>query len=461
MSVSRRHFLGMTSAATLGFKGLHTLFANTGHTTPAIPSIPFGYGELKNDPEGIIDLPEGFTYKIIARRGDTMSDGFRIPGLPDGMAAFPAEGGRTVVVCNHEMGNGPVEHGPYGDNNELFSRISPNYLFDAGKGVTPCLGGTTNIVYNTKTQQVEKQFLSLAGTVRNCAGGPTPWNTWITCEETVQRADDEFEKDHGYNFEVPASTIGGPVVPLPLMDMGRFNHEAVAVDRHSGAVYQTEDRHDGLIYRYLPNVPGRLYEGGRLQALVIKGMQGVDTRNWEETTIERGVVLEVEWIDLEDIHSPEDDMRYRGTEAGAAVFARGEGMWASDTDIYFACTNGGSAKKGQIWKYTPSVDEGRAEENNAPGTLELFVEPNDGGLMDNADNLTVSPWGDLIVCEDGSGEQNLVGVSPQGELYRFGHNAMSGSELAGATFSPDGSTLFVNIQSDGLTLAITGPWRTA
>jgi secreted PhoX family phosphatase len=166
----------------------------------------------------------------------------------------------------------------------------------------------------------------------------------------------------------------------------------------------------------------------------------------------------VTWIDLDDVESPEDDLRFRGFASGAARFARGEGMWYGRGAIYFACTNGGSEKKGQIWKYTPSPDEGKPEESREPGRLELFVEPNDGTLVENADNLTMAPWGDLIVCEDGSEQQFLVGVTPEGEIYKFARNAMNTSELAGATYSPDGSTLFVNIQSPGITLAITGPW---
>jgi hypothetical protein len=323
------------------------------------------------------------------------------------------------------------------------------------------MGGTTTVVYDTRTQTVERQYLSLTGTIRNCAGGPTPWNSWISCEETVERASEMLTVDHGYNFEVPAAAEMGTVEPVPLVHMGRFNHEAVAVDPASGIVYQTEDRHDGLIYRYIPDVPGDLAQGGRLQALVLQGRSSLDTRNWEQQTVQPGVPMAVTWIDLEDIQAPEDDLRLRGFDAGAARFARGEGMWYGESAVFFACTNGGRAKKGQIWRYVPSADEGTRAEANAPGTLELFVEPNDGAIIDNADNLTVAPWGDLIVCEDGSGDQFLVGVTPAGDIYKFARNAMNDSELAGATFAPDGSTLFVNIQHAGLTLAITGPWKSA
>jgi secreted PhoX family phosphatase len=170
--------------------------------------------------------------------------------------------------------------------------------------------------------------------------------------------------------------------------------------------------------------------------------------------------MHARWIDVDDVEAPEDDLRYRGFENGAARFARGEGIWMGDEDVFFACTNGGRIRKGQIWRYTPSPHEGAPREADAPGRLELFVEPNDPGLIDNADNLTVAPWGDVIACEDGSGDQYLAGVTPDGEIYKFARNARDGdSELAGATFSPDGTTLFVNVQDAGLTLAITGPWK--
>jgi len=158
-------------------------------------------------------------------------------------------------------------------------------------------------------------------------------------------------------------------------------------------------------------------------------------------------------------------LRYRGFEKGAARFARGEGMWAAihgrSDAIYFACTTGGANRKGQIWRYFPSKYEGTADENRSPGMLELFAEPNDVNIVDVADNLTMAPWGDLVLCEDGANEQRLIGLTPRGEFYVLGRNAFNNSELAGACFSPDGSTLFVNIYSPGHTIAITGPWKKA
>lgn len=420
-----------------------------------------GYGPLLPDPQKILDLPQGFSYQVISRTGETMSDGLLVPGMHDGMATFRGPNGRTLIVRNHEITPDRTEIGAFGPRNERLWRVDPRWLYDAGSGVKPGLGGTTTLVYDTRRQRLDRHFLSLGGTIRNCAGGPTPWRSWITCEETLQKAEGHIEKDHGYNFEVPATASMKLTKAVPLKEMGRFNHEAVAVDPKSGIVYQTEDTGDGLIYRYLPHRPGRLAEGGRLQALMIRGQKSVDTRNWDKTTIPVGTELEVEWIDIRNVESPNDDLRHQGFGNGAARFARGEGMWQDRDAIYFACTNGGAKKLGQIWRYVPSPEEGRGGERGRPGKLELFIEPNNGTLVENADNLTVSPWGDLYVCEDGPAENGVVTVTPEGRLFRFARNAMNHSEMAGAVFSPDGSTLFVNIQSPGLTFAITGPWRKA
>ena len=458
MNLSRRHFLRTATAASLGFAGLQQLFDASAHGQ-APSASEGGFGPLSPDPEGILDLPAGFAYRKISPMGETMSDGLLVPGMHDGMAAFPGgPGGKTILVRNHEITASPGA-GPFGAENELLGKVDPGKIWDRGHGEAPCLGGTTTLIYDTAAGRLESHHLSLVGNVRNCAGGPTPWNTWITCEENTARAEDTFARDHGYNFEVPALPGSGLTTPVPLVDMGRFVHEAVAVDPATGIVYQTEDRNDGLIYRFLPAKPGQLAAGGRLQALAVREKEALDSRNWDASTVPVGAALRVEWIDIEEVEAPGDDLRFQGFAKGAALFARGEGMWCGRGAVYFVCTSGGRAKKGQIWRYLPSPHEGTPEEEKDPGTLELFVEPNDGGLIDNADNLTVAPWGDLILCEDGGGEQFVVGVTPRGGIYKFGRNAQSNSEFAGATFSPDGSTLFVNIQSPGLTLAITGPWK--
>ena len=168
-----------------------------------------------------------------------------------------------------------------------------------------------------------------------------------------------MEKDHGYNFEVPVATRMETADPIPLLDMGRFNHEAVAVDPKTVIVYETEDRDDGLFYRFLSIQPGNLRAGGRLQALVVNDQKSLDARNWSDPdTVSVSQSFPVIWIDIENVESPENDLRNQGLDTEAAQFARREDIWYGNGEFYFACTSGGSEKIGQIWKYKPSYYEG-------------------------------------------------------------------------------------------------------
>lgn len=464
MKTSRRHFLQSSLAVAVGFRGLHRLLADSADLEQS--AIP-GYGPLIADPAGILDLPRGFSYKIFSVQRSTMDDGFRVPGKHDGMGSFAGPDGKTILVRNHEMMHGWTAIGPYGEKNELYNKVPREMFWDARRGNEPCLGATTTLVYNTKTQELEKHFLSLAGTQFNCAGGVTPWGTWITCEENTARANDEYEQDHGYPFEVPALADGGLTKPVPIKAMGRFRREAVAVDPNTGIVYQTEDINDGIITRYIPNKPGELLAGGKLQALCVAEKPTCDMRNWTEEDGKPIPYLEfpvncivgVKWIDLDEVHSPADDLRHRAAAQGAAVFARAEGIWYGNDAVYIACTNGGRIGAGQVYKYVPSPHEGKADETKTPGKLELFLEPNDRTMLENADNIVVAPWGDLVLCEDGKKDDFLVGVTPGGEIYKLARNTQNTAEFAGSCFSPDGSTLFVNVQGTGTTFAITGPWE--
>lgn len=462
---SRRQLLRDSAALALGLSGLRTLASRLSVEGLVPQEGPPGYGPLIADPRGVLNLPRGFSYSVFSKTGERMDDGLYVPACHDGMAAFPGPDGLTILVRNHEAPAALPRYGPFGWSNELFASFDRRRMYDAGYGRTPCAGGTTTLVYDTRSQSLKRHFLSLAGTAVNCAGGPTPWGTWITCEETEQQADGTYEKNHGYNFEVPASTEIGLAEPIPLVAMGRFKHEAVAVHPPTGIIYQTEDQHEGLIYRFIPTVPGQLRQGGRLQALAVLGRPGLDTRNWpSDDELPAAPVMfpgeshAVRWIDLEEIDSPRNDLRLRGRAAGAACFARGEGMWLGRDGVYFACTNGGPKMLGQIWKYTPSPTEGTLEENDRPGRLELFIESDGESLLENCDNLTVAPWGDLVIAEDSPGTDRLLGITPEGVCYEVAKCVLNDSEMAGPCFSPDGSTLFVNIQWPGLTLAITGPW---
>ncbi|MEO0588513.1 MAG: alkaline phosphatase PhoX, partial [Planctomycetota bacterium] len=267
-TLSRRGFLASAAAVSAGFMGLRA----AAEAVPAeATSAGVGYGPLMDDPAGLIKLPKGFSYRVLSKTGDEMDDGLLVPGMQDGMAAFEGPGNTTVLVCNHEIDDDPTSIGAFGEANERVGKIAAEKLYDPGDGTTgPSLGGCTRVIVDNASGEVVGKHLALAGTVRNCAGGPTPWGTWVTCEEDVRTAQrDGFSMSHGYNFEVPSAPTAGVADPLPIKAMGRFNHEAIAVDPRTGAVYQTEDRHEGLIYRYLPNTPGKLHDGGRLQALAI------------------------------------------------------------------------------------------------------------------------------------------------------------------------------------------------
>ncbi|MCM4157936.1 alkaline phosphatase PhoX [Gramella sp. AN32] len=418
------------------------------------------FDSIPPDPNNYLGLPPGFSYKIISKSGDIMDDGFFVPGRADGMGTFQGDViNKVVIVRNHENSPRPHKNSPFGPYNELLDSIDENMLYDAGRRTNPGLGGTTTLIYNESTQEVESQYLSLAGTYRNCAGGVTPWGSWLTCEEDVTKMSDKTEKDHGFIFEVPAYNMG-LTEPAPILEMGRFHHEAVAVDPKSSIVYMTEDRSDGLFYRFIPNTPEALAQGGRLQVLSIKGKPKVDTRNWEQVEFEINLETKVEWLDIDNPLAPDDDLRYRGYENGATRFARGEGIWFGEGELYFTCTNGGNKKRGQIFRYRLSPDEGREGENSCPATLELFKESNDKDVLNMCDNLTITPWGDLMVCEDNGHRNRILQIKQDGSLNIFAINESSNSEFAGIVFSPSGNTLFVNIQENGETLAITGPWET-
>jgi hypothetical protein len=449
--VTRREFtIGLTA---LAFAGLTGCSLGKKKRIVAVKNS-VGFGPLMADPNKLLDLPKGFSYTIISELNKPMSDGLAVADRADGMGCLPFDEDRVVLIRNHELKPSHIDKQP-----DPIRTFRSEDAYDTYANGVALPGGTTNIIYNLKTKQVEQEFVSLIGTIRNCAGGITPWNTWLSCEESVAKPDGDISKQHGYIFEVPANATS-TVKAVPLKAMGRFNHEAAAVDPKTGIVYLTEDRGDSLFYRFIPKAYGKLAEGGQLQALVIKSKPQFDTRNWQENSIALSVWLDTEWIDITNPESPEDDLRIQGFDKGAALFARGEGIHWGDDELYFCCTNGGQKQLGQIMRYQPSVHEGTNQEAGKPGRIQLFLESEDKSLFNFGDNLVVTPFGDLIVCEDQYTDvvdNHLRGVTLEGELYNFAR-LHEQTELAGACFSPDGSTMFVNVYSPTKTLAIEGPW---
>ena len=467
MSIDRRGLLAAGPAA-LAFSGFSRHAQAQAAPEETYLNEVQGYGPLVVDPNGVLDLPSGFSYQVISQGGDTMDDGLFVPGQFDGMGCFALGGSQVALVRNHELRGSSALHrnlGPGGVHQERLGLLDPARAYDTHKNGLPLPGGTTTLVYDLATRRTVSQHLSLAGTSTNCCGGHTPWGSWLTCEETEETpVDADVRKDHGYVFEVPAAATG-LVDPVPLKAMGRFDHEAVCVDPRTGIVYLTEDRADGLFYRFIPTTPGKLANGGRLQALAFRDAPGADSSNHTTPVWSVGDWREISWIDLDDVESPAGDLRRRGHAAGAALVARGEGVFWGDGDLYLTATSGGPLQRGQILRYVPSPNEGESDEDRRPGRLQLFVESTDVKTLNMADNLCVAPWGHLVVCEDNYSaaiRNHIRGVTPDGKIYTIARNVFTGnSEFAGAVFSPDGEVLFVNLQYPGITFAIRGPWDPA
>jgi len=454
LDITRKDFIKKISILTLSFSSFSRLIASASDMIDS-----HNYNLLSKDKKGILNLADGFTYKIISKLHDKMDDGLKVPNAADGMGCFSGKGNNIILVRNHELGHFPstqnfFKNNPYGKNFSKYIKKNKNRFYDIKKNKTECFGGTTTIVYNVKSKKIINQYLSLSGTLVNCSGGQTPWNTWISCEETVKKSSGRIVKNHGYNFEVNPFSRSLQSNPIPLKEMGRFRHEAVAFDLNDGYVYQTEDRDDCLFYRFIPNVKNKLNKGGQLQGLSLKKYRGPDCRNWKNNNFKVGDAHEVRWINLDDVNSLKDDLRIRGRNKGCAIFARGEGMWFANNYVYFTCTSGGKNKLGQIWRYknTPNL--------SSEGKLELFFESKNKNILYRPDNITVSPHGDLIISEDGKGHDRLIGIKPNGKTYLLAENIYNKSEFAGAVFSPDGKILFVNIYDPTMTIAIEGPWDT-
>jgi secreted PhoX family phosphatase len=431
-----------------------------------------------NTREELLALPSGFSYVVLSKSGDTMSDGTPTPIAFDGMAAFAGPDGSVRLIRNHEVRTTPGS--PVGRvQGPAATRYDP-------LGV----GGNTTLDYDARRRTLEQDFVSLNGTIVNCAGGIMLDETgWVTCEETTAGPNQGWGEKHGYCFIVPliGPEPGAPATASPIPAMGRFSHEAVAIDQATGFVYETEDQ-SGVgngFYRYRPNDVSDLNAGGVLEMLKVVGRNNYDTR--EGQTV--GSRLRVEWLVIDD---PDPDLEggaatvaQQGFAKGAAVFNRLEGCWYGDGSIFFTSTSGGDAKNGdnpgadgyiegygQVWRLVPSA---------TGGTLVLVYESPGREQLDSPDNLNVTPRGGILLCEDDASDADedshplapgienvnrLIGLTRRGEPFEFAVNITDGSEFAGACFRPDGNTLFVNtfgesaaIDPPGRTYAITGPWQ--
>ncbi|QXJ24545.1 DUF839 domain-containing protein [Actinomadura graeca] len=434
MSVSRRGVVkgGAAGALSIALAGsLDSIFQTS---AGADVGEAYGYGPLIPDPKGVLDLPEGFTYTTLSVEGDPISEGVVVPGHHDGTATFPgSKPHRTRLVRNHEQ-----------SNNGTRAVGRPEWTYDPAAN-----GGTTTLEVD-RDGTLLSQYVSLAGTATNCAGGRTPWGTWLTCEETEGFTGQT--KSHGWVFEVDPS--GKRTKPVPLTGLGRFSHEAVAVDPHTLTAYLTEDASKpfGLFYRFRPRAHRGDYhaylEGGRLEALNVRGVPDLSAVQ------EPGTKLHARWVAVPDPSAKQTSVRKQFDSITRSQ--KLEGAWWGHGKAYFVCSysrksDGAAADHaGQVWTYDPNTDEIE---------LQLIFKP--GGRFDGPDNITVSPYGGgVILAEDGDGEQYLIGTTKKNKPFAMARNALNESEFTGVTFSPDGRILFANRQSDpGATFAITGPWN--
>lgn len=448
MPTTRRDFLRRTAVGSAAFltPSLAGLIARV--EGQAVPTVRYaglgrgGYGPLIDaGPE--LALPEGFRYWVLSEIGQPMRNGVPTPNAFDGMAAFARPDGVIRLIRNHENRDEPGVAILLGSDERAYDRL-------AG-------GGTTTLdvrIGADGTPRLERDFVSLSGTIVNCAGGPTPWGSWLSCEESVAGTRHGWQREHGYVFEVTADA-DAEVTAEPIVAMGRFVHEAVAVDPDTGIVYLTEDAGRSGFYRYIPETPGRLRDGGRLEMLAIAGHPRYDTATGQR----QGSTMPVRWVPIDDVNPGPDSPSVftQGFGRGGARFARLEGCWYGDRGIFFHSTSGGDAEVGQVWFHRPG---------EGGGELALIFESPSRDVLDYPDNITVSPRGGVLICEDGAGEQYLRGLTRDGEIFDFARNVMNTSEFCGACFAPDGATLFVNIQGSttrggtvrGVTVAIRGPW---
>jgi secreted PhoX family phosphatase len=468
--LSRRALLGRAAITGLGI----ALVGSTAEVFGASPAAAatgkagVGYGPLFTDPWGKLALPAGFSYKVVAEAGvTTLVSGEPTPDRADGTANFARKGGGAYLVQNHEIdteaGDFPVPH-------------LAGYVYDPGT-----FGGTTSVEVDAKGNRV-KEWVSLAGTYNNCAGGATPWGTWLTCEETEVKAGAEpgLTKDHGYVFEVHPSDNAKNKDPKPIKAFGRFPHEAVVVDPTRGHVYLTEDASgpNGLLYRWTPPAGFKATKhgdyaalapnAGTLQALRVYNARGNHQPDLSiATTI--GITFKATWRTVPDRDattvSTRKQFAYAGQlpgegQAGAITRSRKlEGCWWGDGGFYFVAsyarkTDGSQAEHdGQVWFYDPAKETIRL-------VIRFAATPNQNVDVDGPDNISVSPYGGLIIAEDGDGKQHLIGSTAAGETYVFAQNEVTGdSEFTGPNFTADGKILFANVQEPGHTFAITGPFK--
>ncbi|MGP3971664.1 alkaline phosphatase PhoX [Streptomyces sp. 6N223] len=470
MKLNRRQFVQRSAAAGAGvaLAGSVGVLATAPGALGGSPGRQgLGYGPLVPDPEGVLSLPEGFTYRVITHTGrTTLESGEFTPAEHDGTGTFEGPRGADLLVVNHEM------DGPRSDYDHPVP-LAEGLVYD------PAAPGGCTVVEVADGGEHVTEWVAIAGTSNNCAGGTTPWGTWLTCEETEDRAGEAgMTLDHGYVFEVDPYDRDAGRDPRPIKALGRFAHEAVVVDERRGHLYLTEDADEpnGLFYRWVPpegfrHGRGRLRtlpgDAGTLQAFKCFDSAGRFVDDLSRTT-RIGTVYGVDWVDVPDRDARETPIRQQFGPGRITRARKLEGMWWGDGGAYFVSSyareedSPGTPHDGQVWFYDP-----RRRTITLKVRLGVNADPSQEGNLDGPDNITVSPYGGLIISEDGEGLQHLFGATEDGRTFELARNEVNigteeepeFSEFTGVTFSPDGQTLYASIQEPGILLAITGPWR--
>jgi uncharacterized protein len=460
-AASRRQLITLAGLGLVG-PGLGRGFLDgAAAAAPAVDAAPLGPLRPAG-PE--LALPKGFSYRTFGRAGETMSDGLPTPRCHDGQALFrTGRRGRLRLLRNHEIDlDIPGTPQRAIGRRRAYDRAAP--------------GGVTSSLYDDERGLVESALV-LNGTLSNCSGSPTPWGTWLSCEETTEGKGAGYERPHGYVFEVPGDAHG-PVEPVPIRAMGRFEHECAPVDPHTGVVYMTEDNGDpgDGFYRFLPDRPGRLQHGGRLQMLAIDGEPRYDTASGQRV----GETLPCHWVDIRhpDPSDAEDvpgAVYLQGRRRGGARFLGLEGAVWHEDGVVFVASEAGDAEQGQVWRYEPVGDH--------RGRLRLLYESRSEKVLNQPDAIEGNRHRLVVMAEDGDGDDpggtNFLRVlTPRGQVVDLARviepldlhywapedypepGPTGASEMAGPRWSPDGRRLFVNVQYPGVTCVITGPWHT-
>ena len=474
MSATRRSLLA-SGAAGVGIATVGSMpsLAQAAPAAPASTGAPFPqhkpFPPLVDDPDGLLALPPGFRYTIVTRAGVTKLDsGQPTPNAHDGTAVFGHGVDNYLLIQNHEISS----------NNALGVPQIEGTVYDPGVGSA---GGCTVISVDRNGNNLG-EWVGISGTLTNCAGGPTPWGTWLTCEETENKANGTTRlKDHGYVFEVWGD--GRTANPVPLKALGRYAHEALAIDKDRTRVYLSEDSSNpnGLFYRWTAPTGYKLGPDswkdladetfGTLEAMAILGDDGKPIPDVAYLTSAQLLrPFQVEWVPVADRDAKTTSVRKQFSDGQVTRGKKFEGVYGTDAGVYVVNSYAEAGTTdlpgdavphdGMVWFYNYSdqtIQLVTYFPDNAAADKGAGAKYDDYNF-DSPDNVTVTPWGSLVLAEDGNATSHVLSATPGGPAYAIARNMLNDSEFTGPTFSADGKVLFVNMQTPGITFAITGPW---